>query len=87
MRIAAFREPPHATHVATILAEQGYDTKLVEIGENDPDPQARELCEAMREADWARAFLISNCELEHFQALVKENFGDIIFSRRLRWAS
>lgn len=87
MRVAAFRERPHATQVAAILQEQGYEFELVELGGDDPDPRARELCEAMREAAWARAFLISNCELDHFEALVKENFGDIIFSRRLRWAS
>lgn len=87
MRVAAFRDHPHATQVATILQEQGYEIELVELGGTDPDPRARELCEAMREAAWARAFLISNCELDHFESLVKENFGDVVFNRRLRWAS
>lgn len=87
MRVAAFREHPHATQVATILKEQGYDIELVELGGTDPDPRARDLCEAMREAAWARAFLISNCELDHFETLVKENFGDVVLNRRLRWAS
>ena len=87
MRVAAFREHPHAAQVATILQEQGYEIELIELGGDDADPRARDLCEAMREANWARAFLISNCEFEHFEAVVKENFGDIVFSRRLRWAS
>lgn len=87
MRVAAFREHPHATQVATILSEQGYEYELVELGGNDPDPRSRDLCEVMREAAWARTFLISNCELDHFESLVKENSGDIIFNRRLRWAS
>ena len=87
MRVAAFREHPHAKEVATILQEQGYEYELVELGGSDPDPRARDLCEAMRDAAWARAFLISNCELDHFESLVKENFGDIVFNRRLRWAS
>jgi len=87
MRVAAFREQPHASHVATILHEQGYDYELVELGGSEPDHRAQDLCEAAREATWARAFLISNCELDHFESLVKENFGDIILSRRLRWAS
>jgi hypothetical protein len=87
MRVAAFRDHPHANTVATILQEQGYDTELVELGGNDPNPRARDLCEAIRDAAWARAFLISNCELDHFESLVKENFGDVVFNRRLRWAS
>lgn len=87
MRVAAFRDQPHANQVATILQEQGYDIELVELGGHDPDPRARDLCEVMREAAWARAFLISNCELDHFETLVKENFGDIVLNRRLRWAS
>lgn len=87
MRVAAFREHPHATQVAAILQDQGYEIELVELGGSTPNPRARELCEAIREAKWARAFLISNCELDHFEAVVKENFGHIIFTRRLRWAS
>lgn len=88
MRVAAFRDRPHATQAAAILKDQSYEIELVELGgDDDPDPRARDLCEAMREADWARAFLISNCELEHFESVVKENFGEIIFARRLRWAS
>lgn len=87
MRVAAFRDQPNATQVALILQEQGYDTELVELGGQSPDPRARDLCEAMREAAWARAILISNCELDYFETLVKENFGDVVLSRRLRWAS
>lgn len=87
MRVAAFREHPHAEEVASILQEQGYDIELVELGADNPNPRARDLCEAMREAAWARAFLISNCELDHFELLVKENFGRIIFTGRFRCAS
>ncbi|HZZ00515.1 MAG TPA: hypothetical protein VFE36_13175 [Candidatus Baltobacteraceae bacterium] len=87
MRVAAFREQPHANQVASILQEQGYEYELVELGGSNPDPRSRDLCEAMREAVWATAFLISNCELDHFEALVKENFGDVVFNRRMRWAS
>jgi hypothetical protein len=88
MRVAAFREHPHANQVASILQDQGYDIELVELGGTDPDPRARDLAEAIREATWARALLISNCELDHFESLVKENFGDVVWqNRRLRWAS
>lgn len=87
MRVAAFREHPHATQVAAILQDQGYEIELVNLDAINADPRVRDLCEAMREAEWARAFLISNCELEHFETLVKENFGHLIFARRMRWAS
>jgi hypothetical protein len=89
MRVAAFREHPHASEVAYILEEQGYDIEVVPLGGKDPDPRAKDLCEAIREAAWAQALLISNCELDHFETLVKEHFGDVVWqhNRRLRWAS
>ncbi|MBV8333784.1 MAG: hypothetical protein JO192_13680 [Candidatus Eremiobacteraeota bacterium] len=82
MRVAAFREHPHASAVAGILADQGYDTEIVALGGTEYDPRARDLCEAIRDAAWANAFLISNCELDHFERIVNDNYGDVVFHHR-----
>lgn len=89
MRVAAFRDQPNASTVASILADQGYDTEVVELGGRDYDPRARDLCEIIREAAWANAFLISNCELDHFERMVTENFGEVVWQnhRAYRMAS
>jgi hypothetical protein len=63
--------------------EKPNPTELVDLGGEDADPRSRDLHEATR----SHAFLIGNYELEQFESLVKENFGDIVFNRRLRWAS
>ena len=88
MRLAAFREHPHASYVAEILADQGYDTELVQLDNNEHDSRARDLSEAICEAAWASAFLLTNCELDHFERLVTENYGECIttYRRRMRMA-
>ena len=82
MRVAAFRDQPHASAVASILQEQGYETEMVDLSGKEMNPRARDMAEFIREAYWARAVVISNCELDHFEYLTRENFGDVVFHRR-----
>jgi hypothetical protein len=78
MRVAAFKDEPNATVAASILTDQGYETEIVQLGGGVFNPRVSDLVEAIRAAAWANIFLVSNCELDHFERTVVENFGQVV---------
>jgi hypothetical protein len=81
MRVVAFHSAPEASHVAAILAEQGYETEIIDC-ESSAAPHAREFAEAASRTSWARAFVLTNCESDHLGYVLSNNFGEIVLSRR-----
>jgi hypothetical protein len=81
MRVVAFNTAPEASHVAAILADQGYETEIIDC-DGSGAARAREISEAANMALWARAFLLTNCETDHLGQVLASNFGRIVLNRR-----
>ena len=83
MRVVAFRSEPYATDVAEILQDQGYETEVIDCDGINAS-RARDLAEAVTNALWARAFLVTNAEGEYLKQIVPNFFGQVVLSRRPR---
>ena len=82
MRVAAFKEKPDAKVAADILREHGYETEIIGIeGEASPS-QVGDLPEPAINARWANAFVLSNCDSEHFRQIVVNNHGMVLWQHR-----
>jgi hypothetical protein len=81
MRVIAFETEPQASHVAGILADQGYETEIIDCDGSD-GARAHEIAEATKEVLWARAFLLTNCETDHLGRVIGNTFGQIVLNRR-----
>ncbi len=81
MRVIAFKSEPYASRVSTILREQGYETEIIDC-DGITAAKARELPEAVNQAWWARAFLVTNCESDHLGVIVRNNLGQVLVNRR-----
>lgn len=82
MRVAGFKNKPNAVAAASLLREHGYEAELIGIeGESSPSRVA-DLPEAISDARWASAFLLSNCDSEYFKQIVVNNFGIVIWQKR-----
>ena len=82
MKVAGFRDKPHAKAAARILREHGYETELIGVeGETSPSHLA-DLPEPALNAYWAKAFVLSNCDAEHFREIVINNFGTVVWQHR-----
>jgi hypothetical protein len=81
MRVVAFQTTPQASHVAAILADQGYDTEVIDC-DGDSAARAHEFAEAANQVLWARAFLLTNCESDYLGQVIGNTFGQIVLSRR-----
>lgn len=82
MRVAGFKEKPNAVEAALVLRDHGYEAELIGIeGESSPSRMA-DLPEAVMDARWANAFVISNCDSEYFRQVVSNNFGVVIWQKR-----
>jgi hypothetical protein len=83
MRVVAFYNAPEATHVAAILAEQGYEIEVIDC-DGGAAARAYEIAEAANQALWARAFVVTNAESDYLGEVVRNNFGEIVLNRRPR---
>jgi hypothetical protein len=82
MRVAAFKEEPDARKTAMILREHGYETELIGVEGEDSPNRIVDLPEPVLNAKWAQAFVLSNCDSEHFQEVVVNNYGRVLWQRR-----
>lgn len=82
MRVAAFKETINAKETALILRDHGYVAELVGVeGESSPSRIA-DLPEAISEARWANAFVLSNCDSEYFREIVTSHRGLVVWQHR-----
>jgi len=82
MKVAGFKEKAKAQAAASILRGQGYEAELIGVeGESSPS-RIVDLPEAVSEAVWANAFLLSNCDSEQFSKVVVDNFGIVLWAHR-----
>lgn len=79
MKIAAFERDPEASATATILREQGYDSKIVKQGQDDYDERVGEFFKGKPQTYEPRAFVISEeAEFEPFMKAAQRHYGFII---------
>ena len=82
MKVAAFKEKPDATEVASILREHGYETEIIGVeGEASPS-RLTDLPEPVINAKWANAFVLSNADAEHFREVVVSHRGTVVWQHR-----
>jgi hypothetical protein len=81
MRVVAFHSTPEARHVAAILADQGYETEIIDCDASS-GARAHEIAEAAHQTSWARAFVVTNCESDHLGYVLSLSFGQVVLSRR-----
>jgi len=82
MKVAGFRDKGHAKAAAAILREHGYETEIVGIEGELSASRVVELPEPAANARWAKAFVLSNCDAEHFRQIVVNNFGIVVWQHR-----
>ena|SRR5579863_3706234 len=82
MKVAGFKERPNAVAAASILREQGYDTEIIGIEGESSINKLSDLPEPALSARWANAFVLSNCDGEHFRQIVVNNHGMVIWQNR-----
>lgn len=64
------------------MREQGYETEVIGVeGESSPS-RLTDLPEPVINAKWAHAFVLSNCDTEHFREIVVNNFGTVVWQHR-----
>lgn len=82
MKVAGFKERPNAVAAADILREQGYDTEIIGIEGERSISKLGDLPEPALSARWANAFVLSNCDSEHFREIVVNNGGMVVWQNR-----
>jgi hypothetical protein len=82
MKVAGFKERPDALAAADILREQGYDTEIIGIEGERSISKMSDLPEPALGARWANAFVVSNCDSEHFREIVVNNHGMVVWQHR-----
>lgn len=82
MRVAGFKETLNAKETASILRDHGYVAELVGVeGETSPS-RIGDLPEAVSDARWAKAFVLSNCDSEYFREVVISHRGQVVWQHR-----
>lgn len=82
MKVAGFKKRPDALAAADILREQGYDTEIIGIEGEQSSSKLSDLPEPALSARWANAFVLSNCDSDHFQKIVVNNHGMVVWQHR-----
>lgn len=82
MKVAGFKERPDALAAADILREQGYDTEIIGVDGETSMNKLSDLPEPALTARWANAFVLSNCDSEHFRQIVVNHRGIVVYQHR-----
>lgn len=82
MKVAGFKDKPDALAAAEVLREQGYDTEIIGIEGEATGSKISDLPEPALSARWANAFVLSNCDAEHFRKIVVNHRGMVVWQNR-----